>query len=212
MWGTVALVTGSSSTKWAGILPSPLLVCLVFTHLYWQHYIAPKASSVLAFAFNTLIVHCSQYLDCFLIAFNKYIVHCIQYLGCWLIAFNTCIADCSGTWTVGSLLSSLRFSRWEWVLPHILLNWNSLSLFTHIFHYRFHFFLTRWTRTHTWIFTFTLIFHSYCKFEYVSLSLFPNQVNPDPYVECDPEVDIDKAQAEEDANYFDEDDLGNYKS
>ena len=35
-----------------------------------------------------------------------------------------------------------------------------------------------------------------------------NQVNPDPYVECDPEVDIDKNQAEEDANYFDEDDLG----
>ena len=35
------------------------------------------------------------------------------------------------------------------------------------------------------------------------------KVNPDPYVECDPEVDIDKAQAEEDANYFDEEDLGN---
>ena len=34
-------------------------------------------------------------------------------------------------------------------------------------------------------------------------------MNPDPYVECDPEVDIDKAQAEEDANYFDEEDLGN---
>ena len=33
-------------------------------------------------------------------------------------------------------------------------------------------------------------------------------MNPDPYVECDPEVDIDKAQAEEDANYFDEEDLG----
>ena len=38
--------------------------------------------------------------------------------------------------------------------------------------------------------------------------MFLNQVNPDPYVECDPEVDIDKNQAEEDANYFDEDDLG----
>ena len=38
------------------------------------------------------------------------------------------------------------------------------------------------------------------------------QVNPDPYVECDPEVDIDKAQAEEDANYFDEEDLGNLTS
>ena len=25
---------------------------------------------------------------------------------------------------------------------------------------------------------------------------------------CDPEVDIDKAQEQEDANYFDEDDLG----
>ena len=34
-------------------------------------------------------------------------------------------------------------------------------------------------------------------------------MNPDPYVECDPKVDIDKAQAEEDANYFDEEDLGN---
>ena len=33
-------------------------------------------------------------------------------------------------------------------------------------------------------------------------------MNPDPYVECDPEVDIDKAQEEEDANYFDEEDLG----
>ena len=37
-------------------------------------------------------------------------------------------------------------------------------------------------------------------------------MNPDPYVECDPEVDIDKAQAEEDANYFDEEDLGNLTS
>merc|ERR1719323_1214514 len=35
------------------------------------------------------------------------------------------------------------------------------------------------------------------------------KVNPDPYVECDPEVDIDKNQQEEDANYFDEDDLEN---
>ena len=33
-------------------------------------------------------------------------------------------------------------------------------------------------------------------------------MNPDPYVVCDPEVDIDKAQEQEDANYFDEDDLG----
>ena len=31
-------------------------------------------------------------------------------------------------------------------------------------------------------------------------------------MECDPEVDIDKAQAEEDANYFDEEDLGNLTS
>ena len=33
-------------------------------------------------------------------------------------------------------------------------------------------------------------------------------MNPDPYVECDPEIDIDKNQEEEDANYFDDDDLG----
>jgi len=39
------------------------------------------------------------------------------------------------------------------------------------------------------------------------IALLSLRVNPDPYVECDPEVDIDKAQAEEDANYFDEEDL-----
>merc|ERR1719427_1821169 len=37
------------------------------------------------------------------------------------------------------------------------------------------------------------------------LALLSLKVNPDPYVECDPEVDIDKNQQEEDANYFDED-------
>jgi len=39
------------------------------------------------------------------------------------------------------------------------------------------------------------------------IALLSLKVNPDPYVECDPEIDIDKSQAEEDANYFDEDDL-----
>ena len=33
-------------------------------------------------------------------------------------------------------------------------------------------------------------------------------MNPDPYLGCDPEIDIDKAQEEEDQDYFDEDDLG----
>ena len=76
----------------------------------------------------------------------------------------------------------------------------SLSLFTHMFHF------------HIPLIFFTFTFHSYVPFS-LSLICFTfnglNQVNPDPYVECDPEVDIDKAQAEEDANYFDEEDLGN---
>jgi len=41
------------------------------------------------------------------------------------------------------------------------------------------------------------------------LALLSLKVNPDPDVACDPEVDIDKNQQEEDANYFDEDDLEN---
>merc|ERR1719334_1210188 len=41
------------------------------------------------------------------------------------------------------------------------------------------------------------------------IALLSLKVNPDPYVECDPEIDIDKAQAEEDENYFDEEDLEN---
>jgi len=43
------------------------------------------------------------------------------------------------------------------------------------------------------------------------LALMSLKVNPDPYVECDPEIDIDKNQEEEDANYFDDDDLENMK-
>jgi len=43
------------------------------------------------------------------------------------------------------------------------------------------------------------------------LALLSLKVNPDPYVVCDPEVDIDKNQAEEDAKYFDEEDLENMR-